>query len=56
MNNSEQREEEAARRKVEEDATSPGRVFRDAAFAPEMVEIPAGEFLMGSPEDEEERG
>ncbi len=56
MENSEQREEEAARRKVEEGATSPGRVFRDAAFAPEMVEIPAGEFLMGSPEDEEERG
>ena len=55
MNNSEQREEEAARRKVEEDATSPGRVFRDAAFAPEMVVIPAGEFLMGSPEDEENR-
>jgi formylglycine-generating enzyme required for sulfatase activity len=56
MKNSGQREEEAARRKVEEDATSPGRVFRDAAFAPEMVVIPAGEFLMGSPEDEEDRG
>ena len=55
MKNSEQGEEEAARRKVEEDATSPGRVFRDAAFAPEMVVIPAGEFLMGSPEDEENR-
>ena len=55
MKNSGQREEEAARRKVEEDATSPGRVFRDAAFAPEMVVIPAGEFLMGSPEDEKDR-
>ena len=55
MENSEQREEEAARRKAGEDATSPGRVFRDAAFAPEMVVIPAGEFLMGSPEDEKNR-
>ena len=56
MNNSEQREEKAARRKAGEDATSPGLVFRDAAFAPEMVVIPAGEFLMGSPEDEKYRG
>ncbi len=55
MKNSEQREEEAARRKVEEDATSPGRVFRDAAFAPEMVEVPAGDFLMGSPKEEKKR-
>ena len=55
MKNSEQREEEAAGRKVEEDTTSPGRVFRDAPIAPEMVVIPAGDFLMGSPEDEERR-
>ncbi len=55
MENSEQGEEEAARRNVEEDTTSPGRVFRDAAFASEMVVIPAGEFLMGSPEDEKNR-
>ena len=35
----------------------PGTVFRDIdeAWCPEMVVIPAGEFLMGSPEDEEER-
>ena len=55
MENSEQGEEEAARRNVEEDATSPGRVFLDAAFAPEMVVISSGEFLMGSPEDEKNR-
>ena len=30
----------------------PGRVFRDAPWAPEMVIIPAGSFLMGSPESE----
>ena len=30
-------------------------VFRDMPMAPEMVVIPPGEFLMGSPEDEEER-
>ncbi len=32
-----------------------GAVFRDAPFAPEMVVIPAGKFLMGSPEAEEGR-
>jgi formylglycine-generating enzyme required for sulfatase activity len=26
-------------------------VFRDAAFAPELVVIPAGQFMMGSTED-----
>ena len=55
MKNSEQREEEAAGRKVEEDTTSPGRVFHDAPIAPEMVVIPAGDFLMGSPEAEKRR-
>lgn len=30
-------------------------VFRDAAWAPEMVAIPSGEFMMGSPTDELER-
>ena len=29
--------------------------FQEAEFAPEMVVIPAGEFTMGSPEDEPER-
>ncbi|MCP5365524.1 MAG: SUMF1/EgtB/PvdO family nonheme iron enzyme [Hyphomicrobiales bacterium] len=30
-------------------------VFSDAPFAPEMVVLPAGEFLMGSPENEQDR-
>lgn len=30
-------------------------VFSDAPFAPELVVIPAGEFLMGSPESDEDR-
>jgi formylglycine-generating enzyme required for sulfatase activity len=29
-----------------------GQVFRDAPWAPEMVVLPSGKFLMGSPEDE----
>lgn len=33
----------------------PGAVFRDAPDTPEMVVIPAGEFMMGSPESEEGR-
>ena len=55
MKNSEQREKEAAGRRVEEDTTGPGRVFHDAPIAPEMVVIPAGDFLMGSPEAEKRR-
>ncbi|MBM3556018.1 MAG: hypothetical protein FJX47_10740, partial [Alphaproteobacteria bacterium] len=34
---------------------APGQVFRDCADCPEMVVIPAGSFIMGSPEGEEER-
>ena len=30
----------------------PGTVFQDAPFAPELVVIPAGRFMMGSPDDE----
>jgi formylglycine-generating enzyme required for sulfatase activity len=33
-------------------AHSPRRTFRDCDVCPEMVELPAGEFAMGSPEDE----
>ena len=32
-----------------------GEVFRDCAECPQMVVVPAGSFLMGSPESEEER-
>lgn len=32
-----------------------GSIFQDAPFAPEMVVVPVGRFLMGSPEDEEGR-
>ena len=33
----------------------PGTVFRDCAVCPEMVEVPAGSFMMGSPAWEEGR-
>lgn len=35
------------------DRLKPGTVFRDVEYGPEMVVIPAGNFLMGSPENEE---
>ena len=34
----------------------PGRQFRDCVDCPEMVVVPAGEFVMGSPSGEEGRG
>ena len=34
------------------EATRAPRIFRDCSDCPEMVEIPAGEFIMGSPPDE----
>ena len=33
----------------------PGETFKDCAECPEMVVIPAGSFMMGSPEHEEGR-
>ncbi|MEZ5932372.1 MAG: TIR domain-containing protein [Alphaproteobacteria bacterium] len=42
---------------ITSDFWTPGRVFRDIdePWCPEMVVIPAGEFMMGSPEDEQGR-
>ena len=46
-----QRQEEAARRGEKE----PGRRFRDCPDCPELVVVPAGWFMMGSPAGEERR-
>ena len=46
--------EEAERQRLAE-LRRPGRVFRDCDGCPEMVVIPAGEFMMGSPVSEEGR-
>jgi len=47
---------EAAPRRGDVQAQGSGRVFRDCATCPEMVVVPAGEFLMGSPASEKGRG
>ena len=47
---------DAQRRTETQETTGPGRVFRDCPACPEMVVLPAGEFLMGSPESEKGRG
>ena len=49
----ERAEREEAKRRARE--FRPGRVFRDCAECPEMVVIPAGSFMMGSPAGEEGR-
>jgi formylglycine-generating enzyme required for sulfatase activity len=36
-------------------APKPHDIFKDCATCPEMVVVPAGEFMMGSPNDEAER-
>ena len=48
---------EAARdeRLTREREHKPGRVFRDCETCPEMVVVPAGSFMMGSPSSEEGR-
>jgi formylglycine-generating enzyme required for sulfatase activity len=37
------------------EAMKPGQAFRDCPECPEMVVIPAGRFMMGSPESEDGR-
>ena len=45
-----------AQEKQEDASAAGGRVFRDCPVCPEMVVVPAGEFMMGSPESERGRG
>jgi formylglycine-generating enzyme required for sulfatase activity len=47
---------QAQRKRAEAaDITGPGRTFRDCPICPEMVIVPAGEFMMGSPDSEKGR-
>jgi formylglycine-generating enzyme required for sulfatase activity len=45
-----------AQRRQADDPTGAGRSFRDCPACPEMVTVPAGSFMMGSPENEIGRG
>jgi formylglycine-generating enzyme required for sulfatase activity len=45
-----------AQRRQADDAGAPGQTFRDCAACPEMAVVPAGSFMMGSPESEIGRG
>ena len=47
---------EAQRRSEGREAAGQPRVLRDCPVCPEMVLVPAGEFLMGSPDSEKGRG
>src|SRR5262249_50049641 len=50
-----QQQEEEKKRLEAAFLTRSGRVFRDCSVCPEMVVIPAGEFMMGSTEDRFEK-
>ena len=39
--------------RAEEQALKPKDLFKECDNCPEMIVVPAGEFMMGSPEDEE---
>lgn len=41
---------------AQEPETAPSRTFRDCRYCPEMIEVPAGNFNMGSPSWENGRG
>ena len=47
-----QRRAEAEREKAQRPEKSPGRRFRDCAACPELVVVPGGSFMMGSPSGE----
>ena len=46
---------QAAAERLAAERTRPGRVFQDCAACPEMVVVPAGDYMMGSPASEEGR-
>ena len=46
----------AAQKRAPVDPVGPGRVFHDCPGCPEMVVVPSGAFMMGSPESERGRG
>jgi formylglycine-generating enzyme required for sulfatase activity len=52
QDNERKRAEEAAKQSATMSGMKPGTVFRDCPDCPEMVVLPAGEFMMGSPESE----
>jgi formylglycine-generating enzyme required for sulfatase activity len=45
-----------AQRKQADPSSAGGRTFRDCPACPEMVTLPAGDFMMGSPDSERGRG
>jgi formylglycine-generating enzyme required for sulfatase activity len=51
-----QQEAEAAKKRADTtDTAAPGRIFRDCPDCPEMVVVPAGSFMMGSDDFDDEK-